>query len=70
MIRLRAFRGQIGNTDFYLSVATFGEVARMVSYKVNDRDWPAELRQQRPPQHVESAELHGSVSIGERGPLL
>lgn len=48
MIRLRAFKGRIGNTDFYLSMATFGEVARMVSYKMNDKEWPTELRQQRP----------------------
>ena len=48
MIRLRALKGQIGNTDYYLTMATFGEVARMVRYKENDRDWPAELRQQRP----------------------
>ncbi len=48
MIRLRAFKGRIGITDYYLTMATFGEVARMVRYKENDRDWPAELRQQRP----------------------
>ena len=48
MIRLRALKGRMGNTDYYLATATFGEVARMVKYKENDRDWPAELRQQRP----------------------
>ena len=49
MIRLKAFKGRIGNTDYYLTMATFGEVARMVSYKVSDsKDWPPELRQQRP----------------------
>ena len=48
MIRLRALKGQMGNTNYYLTTATFGEVARMVRYKENDRDWPPELRQQRP----------------------
>ena len=48
MIRLRALKGQMGNTDYYLTTATFGEVARVVRYKENDPDWPPELKQQRP----------------------
>ena len=48
MIRLKALKGRMGNTDYYLTNATFGEVARMVRYKENDKDWPPELKQQRP----------------------
>lgn len=48
MIRLRAIKGAMGNSYYYLTTATFGEVARIVNYKDNPRDWPIELRQQRP----------------------
>ena len=47
MIRLRAIKGQMGITSFYMTTATFGEVARIVRYKENPKERPAELRQQR-----------------------
>ncbi len=48
MIRLRALRGHMGKTEFFLTTATFGEVARIVEYKEDGRDWPVAIRQQRP----------------------
>jgi len=48
MIRLKAIKGEMGETEFFLTTATFGEISRMVRYKENEKEWPAELRQQRP----------------------
>lgn len=48
MIRLRAIKGRMGTFEYYLSTASLGEVARIVNYKENPKDWPVELRQQRP----------------------
>lgn len=49
MIRLRAIKGHMGNTEYFLTTATFGEVARIVNYKENKpKDWPVELQKQRP----------------------
>lgn len=47
MIRLRAIKGKMGNSEFFLTTATFGEVTRIVNYKENYKEWPVELRQQR-----------------------
>jgi DNA sulfur modification protein DndB len=38
----------MGTIDYFLTKATFGEVARIVNYKENPKDWPQELRSQRP----------------------
>jgi DNA sulfur modification protein DndB len=38
----------MGNTNYFLTTARFGEVARIVNYKEDDKNWPVALRQQRP----------------------
>ncbi len=48
MIRLRAIKGHMGSIDYYMTTATFGEIARIVRYKEDAKGWPVELRQQRP----------------------
>lgn len=48
MIRLRAIRARMGRIDYYITTASLGEVARIVSYKENPKNWPVELRKQRP----------------------
>src|SRR5687767_2795247 len=48
MIRLRALRAKMGTNEYFLTTATFGEVARIVNYKESPKDWPVEIRQQRP----------------------
>ena len=48
MIRLKAIRGKQGNLDYFVTTATYGEVARIVNYKEQVKGWPPALQQQRP----------------------
>lgn len=48
MIKLRAIKGKMGNTDFYMTSATLGEVARIVNYKEKPKGWSPEISTQRP----------------------